>query len=214
MAITEHASGSQTATLDNPGRASDCALMLCTIEGCDQPVRSRGLCKLHYGRWYHKGDPLIEDLRTRPVEERFWEKVEKGPGCWRWTGATRGGDYGVFRVGGRDVPMVQAHRVAYELEKGPIPDGQVVCHRCDNPACVRPDHLFAGSQSENIRDQLKKGRHRSQRHRYPSRLSDEQIKAIQASSLSQASLGRRYGVSRSYIGLIKQGKRRRADGDY
>lgn len=88
-----------------------------------------------------------------PLSERFWPKVEKTDGCWLWTANTRPNGYGLFG-------SVGAHRVAYELCVGPIPSGMYVCHRCDNPACVRPDHLFVGTQLDNMRDMVTKGRGR------------------------------------------------------
>ena len=93
----------------------------------------------------------------QPDSQRFWRQVARGePGdCWRWLGGTRKG-YGRFKLKGR---MVTAHRHAYELEVGPIPDGLFVLHECDNPSCVNPRHLFLGTQLDNIRDRDKKGRH-------------------------------------------------------
>lgn len=93
---------------------------------------------------------------------RFWRFVRKGAGCWEWTGhSNRPGGYGRFAVQAtRPIVLVVAHRYSWELHFGPIPPGMIVCHRCDNPSCVRPDHLFLGTQSDNVRDSVTKGRHK------------------------------------------------------
>lgn len=95
------------------------------------------------------------------LADRFWSKVEKQPGdgCWLWTGARMSRNrYGHISVGGRAGGMVGAHRVSWELHFGPIPDGLEVLHSCDNPPCVRPAHLFLGTQATNIVDMDTKGR--------------------------------------------------------
>ena len=92
--------------------------------------------------------------KPQPVAPRFWSKVLKTDGCWIWIGARRNG-YG--RFGGS--PYRYAHRVAWELAHGPLESTAVkVCHHCDNPLCVRLDHLFIGSQADNVRDRAAKGR--------------------------------------------------------
>ena len=88
---------------------------------------------------------------------RFWDKVETdGSGCWLWTGGcNRPGGYGRFRVGKK---MVVAHRVAWELAYGPIPEGKRVLHHCDTPPCENPAHLWLGTQADNLQDCRDKGR--------------------------------------------------------
>jgi hypothetical protein len=89
--------------------------------------------------------------RVIPLIERFWSKVDKTENCWEWTGALTPNGYGRLAHEG-------AHRVAYRLTYGDFDQGLFVCHRCDNPKCVRPDHLFLGTQFDNMRDCSTKGR--------------------------------------------------------
>jgi hypothetical protein len=94
------------------------------------------------------------------MEQRFWTKVNKnGPnGCWIWTAAVDGGGYGNFALHkGR---FVKAHRLAYEMMVGQIPEGMNVLHRCDTPRCVNPSHLFLGTQADNMADMVSKNRFR------------------------------------------------------
>ena len=99
-------------------------------------------------RFYTNGD----------VETRFWPKVKKGLGkdCWIWLAGKSSAGYGSFRTDAWK--HVYAHRLSWELMRGPIPDGLLVLHHCDNPSCVNPDHLFLGTNRDNVLDALKKGR--------------------------------------------------------
>ncbi len=142
----------------------------------------------------------------RNTEATFWARVDKsgGPGaCWPWLG-TRTHDYG--QVWWQGTPR-RASRVAHDLAIGPIPAGMFVCHKCDNPPCVNPSHLFLGTNRDNLRDAAAKGRTwRPRGVLHPSaKLDLEAVRAIRrlaAAHTSQAALGRMFGVTPSTIWAI------------
>ena len=96
----------------------------------------------------------------RPVAERLWARVDKSGDCWVWTGpVSREQPYGRIKLSGRHGRYLQTHRISYELAFGPIPNDLWVLHHCDNPPCVRPDHLYVGTREDNTRDAHERGRY-------------------------------------------------------
>ena len=95
---------------------------------------------------------------SRPIADRFWERVDKTGDCWLWTGSLNATGYGTIGKGGRGNGIYLAHRVSFELHHGPIPDGLFVIHSCDNPPCVNPAHLRAGTSRDNMQDAISRGR--------------------------------------------------------
>jgi hypothetical protein len=141
----------------------------------------------------------------KTLEERFWGKVDKrSPDeCWEWTGARNNAGYGNMRVGHS---YVNAHRVSYKINIGDIPIRHVVCHKCDNPSCVNPSHLFSGKPSDNDKDKVSKGR-QSRGETHPmSKLTEKQIKVILETKGSSYEIAKCYGVSSSLIRMIKRGE--------
>lgn len=131
---------------------------ICSIPECDRPSRKRGWCGRHYDRWWRHGDPLVVRLVVGDYERRFWERVQKTETDWLWTGRTSDYGYGLLDMGGKPV---EAHRFAYELLVGPIPDGLTIDHvkanGCTSRACVKaiadefgPAHLEPVTQGENV----------------------------------------------------------------
>lgn len=141
------------------------------------------------------------------LAERFWSKVDVDPdGCWLWNASLSDKGYGKIGLGGRGRGHVPAHRVSWELANGPIPDGLWVLHRCDVRRCVRPDHLFLGTVTDNQLDMARKERWKNQ---HPTRLTAElvrEIKKRRRSGERRVDLAREYGVTEGTIGRIMRGK--------
>lgn len=150
---------------------------------------------------------IINSIRNTP--ESFWERVfiiDNLDSCWEWRGGRSIGGYGIFVIGTR---KVFAHRLSYELFYGNYSDKLKVLHKCDNPPCVRPDHLFLGTQGDNVKDMIEKGRQRYVARKGEdhgnAKLTWDKVSEIRRKYVSEESstikLSKEYNVSNS---LIKQ----------
>ena len=147
-------------------------------------------------------------------QSRFEKYLVRGPGCWTWTGARMRTGYGSFRWASYVREL--AHRAAWRIYVGPIPTGMQVCHHCDNPPCVRLDHLFLGTNADNLQDMARKGRHYSRTApekvrrgaNHPgTKLSAADVVVIRrelASGATKSELARQFHVSRTLIRVVNR----------
>jgi hypothetical protein len=151
-----------------------------------------------------------------PLRERFLARVEKTETCWLWTARTGTFGYGVMPEGGHAGRDLYAHRISYELFHGPIPEGLFVLHRCDNPRCVNPDHLFLGTADDNAKDAARKKRVPSGAQHHTQRPDHKQVKLDQqsvreirqryAEGATRPQLSKLYGVTVASIGNVVNGR--------
>jgi hypothetical protein len=139
------------------------------------------------------------------IEQRFWKHVEKTDGCWLWTGApSRENGYGRFN---HNKKSFSAHRYSLELHKGPIPEGLFACHHCDTPACVNPEHLYAGTPQENMNDMVVRGR--CKRNKINVKITQDIadiIRELYSLGESQKNLAKLYHITQSSVSKIIVGK--------
>lgn len=186
---------------------------ICSVDGCENPFDSRGMCRKHSDKARRSGQiPVVqrrnvgESPRQR-IERIGWEVAENE--CWIYNGPRRRWGYTCVYIAGRGT--LAAHRVSYEVYVGPIPDGLILMHSCDNPPCINPKHLRPGTNHENTQDMLAKGRHRTAPHargrrRNTGKLTPEQVLEIRrlhdVLGVSRAELMHQFGISRSQVGKV------------
>ena len=154
---------------------------------------------------------MREILITEAREAAYWRRVVVNVGkCWGWNGALmkKGNTYGYF---GTD--KVSAHRFSYTLHKGPVPDGLLVCHTCDNPPCSNPKHLWLGTHKENSRDMRKKGRNKTGEEHPHHKLTNLEVlqirKKYKTGKYTHKDLGIKFNVSQGHISDLINFKKRK-----
>ncbi len=145
---------------------------------------------------------------THP-SQRFWSKVNKaGPNdCWEWTGARTPDGYGFMFAGPLyeiDTRWVRSNRLSYEMHKGPIPEGLSVLHHCDNPPCVNPAHLYAGTQQQNVKDRATRKRGKEHRQGGESNDNAKLTEADIPTIIEMVRAGKRQGVVGTIFGISQQ----------
>jgi hypothetical protein len=181
----------------------------CSVPGCESPVRTSGFCNRHHIKWLRHGDPLGKRDRHHglSLRERMTLYTTVGPDCWEWNAARNARGYGVINDGTR---IQLAHRVAWLLEHGSIPEGISVLHHCDNAGCVRLSHLFIGTRADNNADMIAKGRSRAGANPprgvdfWDAKLTEEIVRTIRTSTERGVDLAKRYGVSKATITDIRK----------
>lgn len=176
---------------------------------CERPARKRGMCNRHYLRWW-KSTPSKH--RPRPtVEERFWAKVQKqaSTSCWEWTAARKPSGHGIFV--GPQGKVVSASSFSLELHLGyRVPAGMECCHRCDNPPCVNPRHLYFGTRQSNVDDAWARGRMPVGSERSAAKIDETQVLEIRnryADGAGARELAEEFGIAISTLRLTVLGRK-------
>lgn len=186
----------------------------CSIDGCERKHKGRGWCESHFRKFLRYGSPLgVSTLRGQPGEslavrmERIGWTVKQNE-CWEWNGAKGEAGHGQIRI---DKKSRQAHRIMFEIHYGPVPEGDNVLHRCDNPPCVNPGHLFSGTQKQNMDDMWAKGRQQEyvdqplgSKHPNAKLLENDvlELRRLRESGSTYKSLAERFGISKSTVADI------------
>jgi len=137
------------------------------------------------------------------VEVEFARWFTQGDGCWEWQGARDRNGYGAFSYA---CVTRRAHVVALELDGRPAGRGQHACHTCDNPACVRPSHLYPGTPQQNVDDAVARRRHQHGERHYAAKLTPDAVRIIRASNLASPALAAQFGVTRTAIDMARSGR--------
>ncbi len=180
----------------------------CIEDGCSIPAISRERCSRHYNRWLLAFPDAPRAPRNHGVgsttEERFWSRVNKdGPTmpnmdtpCWVWTAHVVDDGYGTLQVNGK---ILRCHVYSFKLSFGDFEPGLCVLHRCDNPPCVSPGHLFLGTHTDNSRDKVNKGRQAKGEQAHAAKLTSPQVIEMRElyakGNMTQAAIAQQFAIT-------------------
>lgn len=187
-------------------------MRICSVSGCERKHRTGGYCDMHRQRVKLNGTPDPGKKAHASLEERFWRRVVKlgDEDCWEWVGGKVAFGHGRIQEAGKGSKWLSTHRLSYEMHHGPIPDGKIVRHRCDNPSCVNPRHLEIGTHKENTADMDARGRRKvvaplgSQNGKAV--LNEDIVRLIRSSDEGHAELARKLGVSPNAVRGVRIGR--------
>lgn len=183
------------------------ATRTCSIDECSRPMWARGWCGTHYRRWATTGHPLTPSCRDDWFSKflRFLPSDVAPNECWLWRGPVGSKGYGNLQI--RE-DVWSAHRLSYAMHHGDLPADRFICHHCDNPPCVNPAHLYAGTPQDNINDKVARGRLADPlpgELNPNAKLTAAQVAAIReriALGSTQRAVGREFGIAQSHVGRI------------
>jgi hypothetical protein len=173
----------------------------CSIDDCGRQLHRKHLCATHYRRQLIGVAVLEIKPHTLPLEIRFWSKVNKTDNCWLWLAGKDKDGYGLIR--NNQGVHERAHRLSWTMHRGAIPNGMQICHECDNPPCVNPDHLFLGTHQDNVDDKVNKLRQPKHENHGQAVLTDNNVLDIRKNYFNKAlrpfELAEQHNVSHSCI---------------
>lgn len=182
---------------------------------CGKKIVGRGRCRTHYNTWWKhsRGRQVLPALNLKALlpEQRFWAKVKRGGNaqCWPWDGSTWAKGHGEFFVS-PERGKVPAHAYALEVATGqPCPVGLEACHRCDNPPCCNPRHIYYGTRQQNVDDMWRRDRGRRGSRHVGAKVTEEIVLCIRrrfAAGDTQPDLAGEFGLTDSTISMIVNGK--------
>lgn len=182
---------------------------ICQCKGCELPVQTLGMCTKHWRRNRKYGTPFatrLHALRALPVDVRFGRLYKQIGECWEWIGGVDSDGYGLFEGVFNTTRYRRAHRFSWAFHNlSDIPKGMFVCHSCDNPRCVNPEHLRLGTAAENNSERATKGRNHVQRGESgnKAKLTEDQARAILADPRPYPEIAHAYGVATNTISSVK-----------
>jgi hypothetical protein len=179
-------------------------MIICSVGGCSNKHKGHGYCNKHLLRLRNNGDPLVTKRVTNGSSDLerllFYGWTVQSNGCWTWNGQRIRSDYGrIIALGGK---AKFAHRAAYEVWVGPIPDGKILRHKCDNPPCINPEHLDVGTYQDNSNDMINRKRWSGNGH--ITQHDADTIRVYLSAGRDVKSLAVEFGISRASIYDIKK----------